>query len=268
MADDRQLDLFSETSTDSQMMAPDVRSRAPANMLSDAALVEALPYANLMDCHALATEAGRRRLLAAVPALEVLCRRFKGFGQQEPVPEQMAALQGLVTIGGPEARAAVNRLIADKVVVGPGQRQALNVAVQLSCRLPPDLVIDWLRNPDAEIRANAARCAPLHPSVRSSLCDLLSDPIAIVGRAAAISLGKMGRQEARPDLHRLAQTDPTPEVIDAITAIADDASIVILRRVALARPDLTDVVLAALEDIDNPRAAVVSAAIRRTTIQD
>ncbi len=104
--------------------------------------------------------------------------------------------------------------------------------------------------------------------MRSSLCDLLSDPIAIVGRTAAISLGKIGRQEARSDLHRLAQTDPTPEVIDAITTIADDASIVILRRVALARPDLTDVVLAALEDIDNPRAAVVSAAILRTTIQD
>jgi len=188
MADDRQLDLFSETSTDARMIAPDVRSRTAADMLSDAALVEALPCANLTDCHALAGEAGRRHLVADVPALEALCRRFKGFGQQKAVLEQMAALQGLVTIGGPAARATVTRLIADKGVVGSGQSQALDVAAQLSCRLPADLVIDWLRDPDAEIRANAARCAPSQASMMSSLCDLLSAPIAIVGRAAAIYL--------------------------------------------------------------------------------
>ncbi len=105
----------------------------------------------------------------------------------------MAALQGFLTIGGPAGRAAVTRLIADKVVVGPAQSQTLDVAAQLSCRLPPDLVIDWLRDPDAEIRANAARCATAHPSVLSSLHDLLSDPNALAVRAAAISLGKMGR---------------------------------------------------------------------------
>ena len=35
---------------------------------------------------------GRRRLTSAIPALEGLCRRFKGFGLEHAVPEQIAAL--------------------------------------------------------------------------------------------------------------------------------------------------------------------------------
>jgi hypothetical protein len=41
---------------------------------------------------ALAHEAGRRKLTAAVPALEALCRRFSGFGIRRLLPEQAAAL--------------------------------------------------------------------------------------------------------------------------------------------------------------------------------
>ena len=52
---------------------------------------------------ALAAEAGRRRLAAAVPSLETLCRRFSGFGIDRMVPEQAAALQALAAIGGREA---------------------------------------------------------------------------------------------------------------------------------------------------------------------
>jgi hypothetical protein len=48
--------------------------------LDDAALIAAIPRASLGDCRALVREAGRRRLMAAIPALEALCRRFRRFG--------------------------------------------------------------------------------------------------------------------------------------------------------------------------------------------
>jgi hypothetical protein len=43
----------------------------------------------------LAAEVVARRLVAAVPALEELCRRFKGFGRLHPVREQLTALDAL-----------------------------------------------------------------------------------------------------------------------------------------------------------------------------
>ncbi len=94
--------------------------------------------AGVATCRALAEEAGRRRLVAAVPALEALCRRFKGFGLLHTVPEQIAALQGLVAIGGAEAAATVLRFVIDGVVLGPGLSAAIAAAATLQCRLPPD----------------------------------------------------------------------------------------------------------------------------------
>jgi len=63
-----------------------------------------------------ATEAGRRRLVGAVVALEALCRRFRGFGAEHPVPEQTAALETLAEIGGTEAARAVKRIALSEAV--------------------------------------------------------------------------------------------------------------------------------------------------------
>jgi hypothetical protein len=79
----------------------------------------------------LAAEAGRRRLAAAVPSLETLCRRFSGFGIDRMVPEQAAALEALSAIGGREAARAVSRLIVRAVVQGP----TLNLAVSTAARI-------------------------------------------------------------------------------------------------------------------------------------
>jgi HEAT repeat protein len=207
---------------------------------------------------------GRRRLTTAIPALEGLCRRFKGFGLEHAVPEQVAALSGLTAIGTPEAAAAVSRIIADSVAQGPGLRDAVDAAVHLGCRLPPAISVVLLRHNDAQVRAAACRCARPDPDVMPLLVDLLDDLHGPVAVAAACALGRTGRTEARPMLARLLRDEPTEEVIDAVSSVADEYCIVQLGRIARINPALSTAAIDALDLVDHPRAQVVIAAVRGT----
>jgi hypothetical protein len=262
MSADRQLDLFSAPVPRPDGQAAAGRPGPPADRLDDTALVAAIAQATQADCRGLAEEAGRRRLVAAVSSLEALCRRFKGFGLSHAVPEQVAALRGLAAIGGLAARAAVTRLIEQKSVQGPGLAIAIHAAASLGCRLLPETVLLLLRDPDPSIRAASAACAPPQPSVIAMLADQLHDLNADVMLAAAMALGRMGQSVARPALLRLLREAPSADLIDAVAAIADETCIVTLRRIASARPELAACVLAALDDIDDPRATAVAAAMR------
>jgi hypothetical protein len=229
--------------------------------LDDAALIAAIPRSSLGECHALVAEAGRRRLAAAVPALESLCRRFRGFGLHDAVPEQVAALTGLAALGGRDATAAVARIIVDDVVQGPGLASAISAAAELRAILPAETVAVLLRHDEPAIRADACRCAPPQPRVISLLVDLLDDLHGAVASAAACALGRMGRIEARPLLLRLLREDPTVAVIDAAAGIADADCVVRLGRIARSRPDLAEAAIDALKDIDDPRTAAIVAAM-------
>ena len=90
---EQQLDLFSAAGIQADRSQPLSMELRPATVLDDQALIAAIPDSNLADSIALAAEAGRRRLAAAVPSLETLCRRFSGFGIHHVVPEQATALQ-------------------------------------------------------------------------------------------------------------------------------------------------------------------------------
>ena len=161
----RQLDLFSAAGfpvADDTTATPEPRRLAPS-ALDDVTLAATLATARLADCRALCAEVGRRRLTTAIPALEDLCRRFKGFGLEHAVPEQIAALNALTAISTPEAAAAVSRIIADGVVQGPGLRDAVDAAVHLGCRLPPAISAALLRHNDAQVRAAACRSPDLIP---------------------------------------------------------------------------------------------------------
>ena len=120
----QQPDLFAAAGASAAHPAPsrEPRPRVAPESLDDAALIAAIPDAGLADCRALAAEAGRRRLLPAIPALEALCRRFRGFGLHHPVPEQVAALSALAAVGGRDAASAVSRIIVDGVVQGRAWR--------------------------------------------------------------------------------------------------------------------------------------------------
>jgi hypothetical protein len=261
----RQFDLFDAAGFRSDCTAPAgiERARLTPRALDDGALVDAIPRASLADCHDLATEAGRRRLARAVPALEALCRRFKGFGIEHAIPEQIAALHGLAAVPGRCSTQAVARIIVDQIVQGPGLRTAAAVAAEMRASLPPAVTVSLLRHPDPEIRASACRCARPGSEAIALLIELLGDLNGFVATAGACALGRMGRIEGRPALALLLRRDPSSEVIDAASMVADEECLILLGRVARTRPDLTDAVIAALDGSDDPRAAQIAAGVRR-----
>ena len=63
-------------------------------------------------------------------------------------------------------------------------------------------------------------------------------------------------------LLRMLRDDPSADVIDAVTAVADEQIVVLLGRIARTRPDLAPLATAALDDIDDPRAAALASALR------
>jgi len=243
--------------------APRARPPAAAEDLVDEALIAAIPGSSLSESNALAAEAGRRQLHAAVPALETLCRRFAGFGVDHRVPEQVAALNALVMIDGRDAADAVARLIVRGAVQGPALSVAVGVAARLRSRLPVEVLRSLLRHADPGVRADACRCARRSPELISLTVDLLDDLDRVVARSAACALGQMGRTEARPMLLSLLREEPSEEVIEAVSSIADEDCVVLLGKIARSAPELSDAALDALEGMDHPRAGAIATAIRQ-----
>jgi HEAT repeats len=260
---EQQLDLFAATGVPPERQSrPDSRPQElVAADLDDGALVAAIPGAGLAEAAALAAEAGRRRLLAAVPALERLCLCFAGFGLERVVPEQAAALDALALIGGSKAAGTVARLIAKNIVQGPTRKIAVYVAAQLKSLLPLETVLALLHDADPKVRADACRCAGPWPAVLQVLLALADDGDSEVRVAAACALGRMGRREARQALGRLLRDAPSAEVIDAIPAIADEDCIILLGRLLRTQPGLAGAARDALEMIDHPRARQIVAAM-------
>lgn len=242
-------------------VAEPASSRVGAAGEDDAALIAAIPDAPLATAIALAAEAARRRLAAAIPALERLCQRFVGFGVDQPVPEQMATLAALTEIGGREAAAAVGRLIGRRVIVGPGLSAAIAAAAQLGVMLPKEVALPLLRDADRAVRADVCRCLGRWPEAVPILVDLLDDPDAGVRVEAACALGRMGRFEGRPALTQLLRIAPSAEVIDAVVGIADADCIVLLGRIARSEEELAPVAAAALDQLDQPRDRRAPAAL-------
>ena len=259
-----QLDLFAGAGQRPDEPAPAVaRPRLIAPKLDDEALVAAIPSASLGDCRGLAAEAGRRRLAAAIPALNALCRRFRGFGIEQEIPEQAAALEALAMIGGREAAQAVMRMIVEQIVQGPGLKSAVAVAALLGASLPSSVAAALLQHPAPEIRAGACRCTGRLPAAVPLLVELLDDADHIVAQEAACALGRMGRHEARPLLLRLLREQPSAAVIDAVSGVADEGCLVVIGRIAQREQALADAAFTALETIGSPRAMTIAAAARR-----
>jgi hypothetical protein len=259
---ERQLDLFAATGSPPASRAePNVGEPelVPAD-LDDGALIAAIPSAGIADAPDLAAEAGRRGLAAGVVALEQLCLRLAGFGVERVVPEQVAALQALALIGGPESAQAVARLITRGIVQGPTRKLAVGIAARLDSALPAKIVLALLQDADPAVRADACRCAEASPAAISVLLDLTEDDDANVRVSAFCALGRLGRREARPALARLLREAPSLEIIDAIPQIADEECVIVLGRIVRTRQALADAARDALEMIDHPRARQILAA--------
>jgi hypothetical protein len=255
---DGQLDLFAGPgiSPARQPPLPPRSPAAPPSDLDDAALLAAISASTLPDGPVLASEAGRRRIQAAIPVLESYCRRFAGFGLAHPLPEQRAALDALAAIGGPEAAAAVARIIGRGWVQGPTLANAVAAAAQLHSRLPADIVLPLLRHAEPAIRADACRLARTGPDIVATLIDLLGDLHSNVALEAACALARLGRPESLSPLKRRLTESPSTRVIEAIPPIADEECIVLLGRLARsASPELAAVARDALDATEHPLAA-------------
>jgi HEAT repeat protein len=261
---EQQLDLFSHTSVEvARQLSHSLYHAFLAAEIDDESLVAAIPGATLGDSRTLVAEAGRRRLATAVPALAALCRSFAGFGTHRTIPEQAAAIEALTTIGGQEAAHALAEMIERGVVQGPGLQLAVSAAARLGTVLPPGVLCQLLRHAEPRIRADACRCARPLPELILLLIDLLDDLDQGVATSAACALGRMGRIEARSRLKTLLRDDPSEEVIEAASPIADEECAVLLGRIARSGSALADAALVSLEGIDHGRAVVITAAVRR-----
>jgi len=259
---EQQLDLFSDSGAWVARPHPPASSPSLAAAdMDDNALIAAIAESCLADSTGLAAEAGRRRLVAAVPALGELCRRFSGFGVERLVPEQVAALEGLAEIGGRDAADTVAQIIERGAIQGPTLRIAVNVAAQLHSVLSATVLLSLLQNPDPHCRADACRCARPIPDVAARLVILLNDVDGTVARSAACALGHMGRVEALPMIKGLLRSTPSVDAIDAAASIVDDECVVLLGRIARAGMSLSGAAINALESIDDPRAAKIVVAI-------
>jgi hypothetical protein len=253
----QQLDLFRDTPTPAEPYPYDQVAQPviAVEAVEEGDLLAALPHAGIADSLALAAKAGRRRLTAAIPALEALCRRFAGFGADRIVSEQAAAIDALAQIAGWDAAHAIARLIARRTVQGPCLQRAVGVAARIGAKLPAGTVMELLRHDDPAIRADACGFAQASPDMVAQLRDLLDDLQRPVRMAAACALGRMGRNEVRLLLTRYLREEPSAELIDAVSPIADEECVILLGRIARTMPDLSQAALDALEWIDHPRAS-------------
>jgi hypothetical protein len=260
---DQQLDLFSSAGIEAKWPLPQgIEKRLDATVLDDHALVAAIPESDRTDSIALAHEAGRRRLTAAVANLEALCRRFSGFGRHRILPEQAAALCALGAIGGCEAAQSISRLVMKEAVQGPALNLAVATAARIGSAFPVVILQSLLRHADPDIRASACGCARRNPEVISVMIELLGDLNQGVVRSAACALGRMCRIEARPVLVKLLREQPSADVIDAVSSVADEECMIQLGRIARTEPTLADAALDALEGTDHPRAKAIATAVR------
>jgi hypothetical protein len=261
---ERQLDFFSDVVVGVESLhSQDIADRTPvlAGTMDDEDLIAAIPESTLADSYSLAVETARQRLVAAVPALAALCRRFAGFGAQRKVSEQAAAIEALAMIGGWDAAHAVSEMIERAVVQGPTLQIAVDAAARLGSILSSNALQRLFRDIEPSIRADACRCARASPEL--ILIDLLDDLDRRVATAAALALGRMGRIEARPMLKGLLRDAPSEDAIEAVSAIADEECAVLLGRVARSGSVLSDAALVSLENADHARAVTIAATIRR-----
>jgi hypothetical protein len=257
-----QFDLFDEVASPAPTAPPTAPRTVDVAALDDDGLLDGLADLPMTQCLERVREIGRRKLRAACAPLEELCRRHAGFGRTRIVPEQAAAIEAMTAIGGGEAAAAVGRLIGQQIIEGPGLNLAFSAAVLLRSPLREDVVRKHLRHDDPAIRRAAARCVRAGPQLAPILVELLDDLHGDVQIAAACALGRLGGSEARPTLKRCLREDPTLEAINASAGIVDHEIIVLLRRVAVSRPELCAAIMDALESTDDPTADKVLAELR------
>lgn len=258
----RQPDLFDARGR-ADVRRPQVRPvgaavPAPAS-LADDELIEILADAGPSDIAALCREIAARSLAAAVPALEALWSRFYGFGIDRPLSEQSAVLETLARLGGSGARAALRRIVLRSDLPPALLPAALGAAAEAGLSLPAAFVAGLLDRDDPAVRGAAFDLA-LHAGVPAPrLRGGLSDRVAAIRQAAAITLAHRGDASGRDVLIAALASAPSIAVVEALGAIGDDEAIVAIGRCAMRHAAFAPGVNATLRDTGNARAGRLAA---------
>jgi len=263
-----QPDLFDARDEDVSGHAPSTSvpsTEMPLEDYTDDDLLEAIPMAGLSNIDALCSEVVGRSLLAAVPALETLWRRFTGFGPNKPFRQQLAVIDTLARLDGARSHAALRRIVLSGSLPGSLLPAALQAAVRARLALPAVFIEPLLHHEESTVRRAAFSLAVRSAVSIDRLREGLQDPTDRVRRLAGIALGLRGDTEARQTLLRELSRSPSPEIIEAITAVWDDDVIVHLGRCAHRSPHLAGAVLEALHDISSGKALTVARNLQTAT---
>lgn len=257
-----QFDLFTGGGTVAPAAVPADKPTCPET-LSDEDILDRIPNAGIADVRLLCSLAVERGLGdRAVSALEALWRRFKGFGHDRPYPEQTAVIETLAEFGTERAREALSAIVTAHDLPPLLLPAALSAALSASLRLPAHVLRPLLADGDPRIRELAAQLSGFGQPDFGALEACLDDTQPAVRRASAVVLGKFGRAGARAILLNELQRTPTGDIVEALSAIADDDIIVHLGRCAAAYPALAGRIAAELEEMETPLSLKVARRVR------
>lgn len=228
---------------------------APA-ALTDDAVLQGLRAAFGERRRALAEEAGRRQLSAAIPSLVIAAR-------PRDTDTQITVLRALENIGGEDAAAAVATLMQSQVLT----REALNVGIviadRMGCRLTAGGLEPLAEADEPEVRLALCHCLKPGPEAVELLRVLVRDSVREVALLAARTLALRGLPDGIVPLVEALRSAPMPEDIDAVACIADESLMVELGKTARANPALAPMIIDALEGMEGPQAGLVAGGLRR-----
>ena len=252
-----QMDLFGDNPTAvsaTSSQPPDVDLQA----LSDPELLALSPKANLSNVGDLCDEVLNRNLGdAAVPALDALWHRFRGYGDKGALPEQRGALDTLARIETATARQALTRIVraAHPDTLLPAVLQA---AVTAGVPLPLRQMEPWLDHKLPEVRVCGFTLAQKANPPAHLLEKGLSDPYPSVRRAALISAGLLEHVFAKRGLLQELDRAPNSQVIEALIGILDEDVLVRLRRCGEQNEALRPFIIDELKATEDPKALKIA----------
>ena len=258
----RQFDLFGDRPPAVPDAGPVARPLQP-DTLSDDEILDLLPDARMRDAVLLCSLVVERELGdRALPALDGLWRRFRGFGRARRLPEQEAVVEALARIGTTGARDMLAGIVTAADLPPPLLSVALRAAREAGLALPRGFAGPLLRDADPRVRELSARLKRFGKPDIDALEELIGDTHRPVRRAAAVALGWLGRASAKPVLLEELRRDPEREIVTALSNIADDDIAVHLGRCAEAHPALAETVAAGLEEMETEYSRKIARRIR------
>jgi catechol 2,3-dioxygenase-like lactoylglutathione lyase family enzyme len=206
---------------------------------------------------ALIREIGRRGLAAGAPLLATIIGRNAAYEAVLSGYEDVRlALEALEALRDRDAVPLVRRLLASNHFSDAAAAAAIRYLAAAGDRAGAAALLPFLGHAARECREAAAHAlGTLRAGIAAEpLAQALGDHDAAVAEAAAVALGRIGDRRGKPLLESALQRRPSIAVVEALAAVGDSDSGVLLTRQA-DHPDqaMRADILTALAALDLPR---------------